>query len=376
MGDLTNLSKHFSQINNNDFFLDHVTGDLYSYNFDKNEWTAKANTGIHYEKAAQEYYTLGKFIINTPPYRVKSLNSLENIFISKNTEAICYLKKSHLNHYLFQGVPFEFLIPNKSSWIIHTFSFINNKKGFLILADTKKGACIIELKNCIAAECEISEKYHCTIQILRNFILHHLKLIKAFARNSELSIINYYYKSCDIMHEDQINKKKLVFFEKRRKINFDVFVEAENSTKNYEEITRFHHVGYSATKKFPLYIEKNTILDKNFKSNEKKSKTTHQSNFVTEVPINSDFIKTEENFRDIDKNEESFKINLTKSKIRQLLHPNLSDQCLKEDKFWVKEYITFPFFKIDFSHIRFQEIFLKKSLKKLTLQRKIVQLAL
>jgi len=340
LGDLTNLTKHFSQINTNDFFLDHVTGDLYSYNFDKNEWTAKANTGIHYEKAAQEFYTLGKFIINTPPYRVKSLNSLETLFISKNTESICYLKKSHLSHYLFQLIPFEFLISNKSSWVIHTFTFVNSKKAFTVLAETKKGACIIDMKNAIGVECEISDKYPCTILLLRNFILHHLKMIKAFNRNSEDSIVNFYYKSFDPLHEKEINKKKTVFFESRRKINFDVFVD-ENTTKNWEDLVRFHHVGYSATNKLPQFIEKNTILDNKFSLKIHKRITNINSSHLQSESerIKNECIKTEENsFREKKKandEDDEYSISLSKSKIRTILHPNLSDACLKDHKLWV-----------------------------------------
>ena len=79
-----------------------MTGDIYNYSLDKEEWQAKYNVGLHYEKAAQEYYTLGKFMLKTPTYRVKTQNS-ENIYISKNTELICYLKKIYVSHYLLQS---------------------------------------------------------------------------------------------------------------------------------------------------------------------------------------------------------------------------------------------------------------------------------
>ena len=342
LGNLSNLTKKFSQISNSDFFLDNVTGDLYAYNFDKNEWTAKANAGIHYEKAAQEFYTLGRFIINTPPYRVKSLNSMETVFVSKNTESICYLKKSHLSHYLFSMVPFEFLISNKSSWIIHTFTFINNRKSFTVLAETKKGACIVELKNAVGVESEISEKYTCTIHILRNFILHHLKMIKAFNRNSEESIVNFYMKSCDPLQEKEITHRKNIFFENRRKINFEVFVE-ENTTKNWEDIIRFHHVGYSAaTSKLPQFIEKNTILDKNFSSKLKKRiSTTNSSHLESENErFQKEYMKTEPDSLSVEKNDYYIPMSLTQAKVRAFLHPNISDACLKDRKLWVYSFLN------------------------------------
>jgi len=36
------------------------------------------------------------------------------IFEAKNTETICYIKKSLMNHYALVGLEFEFLIPAKN----------------------------------------------------------------------------------------------------------------------------------------------------------------------------------------------------------------------------------------------------------------------
>jgi hypothetical protein len=99
------MTKPLNELTAVDFFLDNVTGDIYNYNADREEWQAKYNVGLHYEKAAQEYYTLGKYMLKTPTYRVKTLN-LENIYISKNYELICYLKKIYVNHYLLLGKNF------------------------------------------------------------------------------------------------------------------------------------------------------------------------------------------------------------------------------------------------------------------------------
>ena len=50
----------------NDFFLDNVTGDLYSFNYDTGEWVSKGNAGLHSRRSAEEFKTIGKYIVKAP----------------------------------------------------------------------------------------------------------------------------------------------------------------------------------------------------------------------------------------------------------------------------------------------------------------------
>lgn len=52
-----------------DVFIDNVTGDIYFFNFQSQRWVPKGNAGIHSHKAAQEFQTLGQFILKAPVYR-------------------------------------------------------------------------------------------------------------------------------------------------------------------------------------------------------------------------------------------------------------------------------------------------------------------
>lgn len=44
-----------------------------------------------------------------------------------------------MHHFLFNGLPFEFVVPYKNSWDVHPFNFVNPKKTFQTLADCEKG---------------------------------------------------------------------------------------------------------------------------------------------------------------------------------------------------------------------------------------------
>jgi hypothetical protein len=50
IGDFKSLDKNLQDVKQNDFFLDNITGDLYTYHYETEEWIAKANTGLHYQK--------------------------------------------------------------------------------------------------------------------------------------------------------------------------------------------------------------------------------------------------------------------------------------------------------------------------------------
>ena len=60
------MNKNLHELRYNDLFLDNVTGDLYGFNYETEEWTTKYNAGIHYRRAAEEFKTLGKYIIKAP----------------------------------------------------------------------------------------------------------------------------------------------------------------------------------------------------------------------------------------------------------------------------------------------------------------------
>ena len=252
-----------------DYFLDNITGDLYSYNYENEEWVAKANAGLHFQKAAQEFHTIGKFIIQAPVYRPKSVtDQTRNIFVSRNTEVIGYLKKIYLHHWAIADLPMEFLVPFRNSWYVHSFAFTNKSKKFDILSESEKGPIIVEFKNILATQFEIDPKYPETHIPLRNFILFHLRLIKTYNKSAEAPILTYYNasKNVEILHQLYESSKHSRNFKRTFKL-----MEMEEYEKN-EKSNKFTHAGLAMKRHGESFlVDQNVIADKAYKMKKKKN---------------------------------------------------------------------------------------------------------
>jgi hypothetical protein len=163
------ISKKLTELKNTDFFLDSVTGDLYNYNAHTNDWAPRANAGLHFRLAAQEYNTVGKFIIQKPVFRVNSVQQ-SKLFKSKNTETICYIKKSYLQHPFLKDVDFEFLVESANRWDPHPFNFLNPNKTFYVLGESNEGPQIISFRDLhLGLQFHVSRQYPQSVTILANF---------------------------------------------------------------------------------------------------------------------------------------------------------------------------------------------------------------
>lgn len=58
------------------------------------------------------------------------MKEIDQLYVSKENEIVCALRKNSMHHYLFSGLPFEFVVPFKNSWDVHPFNFVNPKKTF------------------------------------------------------------------------------------------------------------------------------------------------------------------------------------------------------------------------------------------------------
>ena len=101
-------------------------------------------------------------------HRFKTTNANNTPVLSNPSEKVCYIKKNHLFHWLFEDCDSEFLVLVKAKWFVHSFSFTNPKKAFSILAECEKGPLVIELDNMIGILFEIENKYQASIKILTN----------------------------------------------------------------------------------------------------------------------------------------------------------------------------------------------------------------
>lgn len=188
--EIKKLQKH-CVIKQNDYFLDNTSGDLYSFNYESSEWMPKTNVGLHYRKAAQEFQSIGKYILKAPVYKPRdSSMGGQSLHKNKSNETITSVKKVYYHHWAFQDVASKFLSPLENNWDIHTFSFTNKDKveglgewmsrvqQFVVLAESDEGPSVLEFKCFLSTVFEIDQKYGETLKIINNFILHALRLIK------------------------------------------------------------------------------------------------------------------------------------------------------------------------------------------------------
>ena len=172
-----------------EYCLDNVTGDLYSFNYETDEWVPKMNVGIHYVKAAQTFDSLGKYVVNTPIYKPRVVEGKSLSYISKVDEDICFTKKVYLQHWAIAELPSDFVVPAKNTWDIHKFNFVNPNKTFLVLAESKRCPQILVFDPyCIATQFNITKKYPITVAIMHNFVTSKLREIKSMTQNYVVSV--------------------------------------------------------------------------------------------------------------------------------------------------------------------------------------------
>ena len=174
-----------------DYFLDHVTGDLYAYNPESDEWTPFTNVGLHYCRAAYEYNTIGKYVVKAPVYHPKAFNSANQFNLTETSETLCILKKHEYGHWLFEGISPEFVVAWKTRWEIHPFGFPDPSKIFSILAESKVGPMIIEYSHIVATQFDIQKRYPDTLKLLKNFLHAKVRKLVSDEPCQKISVARY-----------------------------------------------------------------------------------------------------------------------------------------------------------------------------------------
>jgi len=281
-------------------------------------------------------------------------DTTRNIYVSRNTEVIGYLKKIYLHHWALQDLPMEFLIPFKNSWYVHSFAFTNKSKKFDILSECEKGPVIVEFKNILATQFEIDPKYPETHIPLKNFILFHLRLIKTYNRSSETIILTYYNasKNMEILHQLEESSKHNRNFKRTFKL-YEDYEKTEKSNK-------FAHAGLAMKRHGDSFlVDQNAVTDKVYKmkkkltperkddaTNDKTKKSRPFSTYTTKTTDRKFFLgneKFEDILKEMDGVEKEKIIMKTegrenifkKADVRGLLHPNLEKDLLKDEDLWV-----------------------------------------
>ena len=81
-------------------FLDHATGDFYSFDKYETQWRPKGNVGMHYSKALEvvvgnprDSKAGRELVAKTQQYRAQAVSGNTNLFLQKATDLICYVDK-------------------------------------------------------------------------------------------------------------------------------------------------------------------------------------------------------------------------------------------------------------------------------------------
>ncbi|KRX08132.1 hypothetical protein PPERSA_01677 [Pseudocohnilembus persalinus] len=244
-----------------------------------NQWIPKAQCGIHYRRSAEEFQSVGKYILKAPVHKANIGHKEKyQVYRSRTYEDYCQIKKIHLHHWVFEGMQTEFLVPLMNTWDPHTFTFTNQNKKFTVLAESQRGALVIELQNILGVQFEPNGKYPQTLFPIKNFINKTLKNIKSQSnvirsissnnngsQGSTLTEILYKQKS-------QSKRKALELLSQRsQKMGFGQVKNRKNNQNENDNLSeaiglqyndKFKHVGYSAKKEHqPQVTSSNLVSD-------------------------------------------------------------------------------------------------------------------
>ena len=143
-----------------DLVIDELTGDLYQYNFDKEKWKTICNAGLHSRIAAENNYEKNNLLYQKSRKVFRAVDSAYEPYTSSNEETIVRVLKYWIPKETFKEVEDEFVVKNCQRYIMHPIVCLNPNKAFEIMADSEKGAEIIEDKNFFDTEKSSEGKLH------------------------------------------------------------------------------------------------------------------------------------------------------------------------------------------------------------------------
>jgi len=172
-----------TRLTKGDVFLDYSSGDYYAYKQEVTEWQPEGNVSLHYTRKSTMLTSIANYLRKQKTYKPKSLPELYQIYRTRNDETVAYVKKQYNQHWLFEGVPMQYLVLHENDWEVHPVNLTQVhfvKHNYNTLVDSEKGPEICEHDNTIAMESNINIKYPESKTILLNYTRH--TLIELFAK--------------------------------------------------------------------------------------------------------------------------------------------------------------------------------------------------
>ena len=158
-----------------DFFLDYVTGDLYSYRLESDEWIPKMNIGLHNRLIAEKIRDRGKYVLSKNQYRPTSSRPQSKTYSVLGTEKRCFITKNHKTHWIFNNLGPELLCENSSDWFVHYFNLKDKSMAFNILLNNDDGPALIEYKSCYGTNFKAKKETQDGVTLIFNFIKKELE---------------------------------------------------------------------------------------------------------------------------------------------------------------------------------------------------------
>ncbi|CAD8200712.1 unnamed protein product [Paramecium pentaurelia] len=358
-GKLSDLRELKIQIQQSDMFLENTSGDLYVFNYETSEWIPKLNVGIHLRSAAQEFQSIGKYVVKAPIYKPKQMGS--SISKNKNTETVVSIRNVYLQHWAFKDMESRFLAPLLNKWDVHNFQFNNSEKKFICLAESDEGPSIIEYPKALACMFEIDTKYPFTNILLKNFVQYAMYNIKISNASKPFDSIENYHKVntktssiLDLLknnnHQNQkkstlelmqIRGKNGIASQSQQKLAHaqeeQKFQSIQNSMKRRSSIA---HVGFTLNKNVPIRpVEINAV-------GKRRIKYQQGQQHSRKISADEAYLKSQRDSEDDIFNEPEIiqKTQTLKtpsqSEIRKLLHPEISKSCLEVREIWIPGHLS------------------------------------
>lgn len=340
--DFYRLKTETMNLTSRDLFLDNVTGDFYLYSESSGQWLPIANAGLHSNRAVQVFNSIGKYMIKAPIYKPQPRLDKYGLFLQRNYENFCFLKKIHIQHWLLQDVEIEFVVATRNTWDIHPFNFVNPKRTFLTLGEGPRGPMIIEIGcNIIATQFTIEEEYPETMKIFSNFIKAKLKDITNLKEDSRLLIEklaessknNYVDPLVAAKNENQANRQIRMLGTSRPQSGIS---NQTHQSVSYVKIRptsakHFSHVGYSSKKIETLdIIDNNAILVNNVIEANNKAQNPNRSLSLIGQKIDT---KSCDNFLKSEPNESYAVLNVKKIESKVKSRPQTASLARFDDLF-------------------------------------------
>ena len=124
----------------------------------------------------------------------------------------CYVDKHHHGHFLFKGIPPEFVVDVINLWDPHpvlTTSINIVKEKLTVMAESNRGPLIAMHQNSCCCQFMIDRKYRETVTILRNFIIQKVDEItfgrKKMSRTLQQAVLHR-RKTCNINNDVRVMK--------------------------------------------------------------------------------------------------------------------------------------------------------------------------